>query len=122
MSNLIGDMYLSGVFGDYKDEFLLSAYSNGLLDSIRIMSECRNEVCSEMIKSKKLDNLQCLELIDRFNSEIKEKVDEALDKLRELQKRRLNEIDNFLKRLKEANNGQSSAGGDVDVGLLECTG
>lgn len=116
MSNLIGDMYLNGVFGDYKDEFLLSAYSNGLLDSISIMSECLAEAYSE------IDNLQCLELIDRFNSDIRDKVNEARDKLRELQKRRLNEIDNFLKRLKEANNGQSSAGGDVDMGLLECTG
>lgn len=122
MSNLIGDMYLKGVFGDHKDEFLISAYSNGLLDSIIIMSAYRNEVCSEMIKSKKLDNLQCLELIDRFNSDIKEKVDEALDKLHELQKRRLDEIDNLLERLREENHGRQSAGGDVDVGLLECTG
>lgn len=122
MSNLIGDMYLKGVFGDHKDEFLISAYSNGLLDSIKIMSAYRNEVCSEMIKSKKLDNLQCLELIDRFNSDIKEKVDEALDKLHELQKRRLDEIDNLLERLREEDHGQSSAGGDVDVGLLECVG
>lgn len=116
MSNLIGDMYFRGLFDNLTDDMLINAYYDGLSDALNI-------ILTKKYYDEDMRELKCWEILDRLERDIKDRINETREKIHEFHKAHVvDKLIEPIKATKEADNGQSSAGGDVDVGLLECTG
>lgn len=116
MSNLIGDMYLKGMFDNITDDMLISAYHDGLADALSI-------ILTKKYYDEDMQDIKSRNIVDRLESDIKDRINDTRKKIHEFHKAHVvDKLIDSIKTTKEEDHGQSSAGGDVDVGLLECTG